>query len=49
MLFLYRSNLSDESGDKEPAKAVGIVQESTALTEVETEFLTGNSLLEVSF
>uniref|UniRef100_A0A2H6MWM1 VASt domain-containing protein n=1 Tax=Micrurus carvalhoi TaxID=3147026 RepID=A0A2H6MWM1_9SAUR len=43
-----RSNLSDESGDKEPAKAVGIVQESTALNEVETEFLTGNSLLEVA-
>ncbi|XP_032075146.1 protein Aster-C isoform X1 [Thamnophis elegans] len=43
-----RSSLSDESGDKEPAKAVGIVQESTALTEVETEFLTGNSLLEVA-
>uniref|UniRef100_A0A8C6VSD9 GRAM domain containing 1C n=1 Tax=Naja naja TaxID=35670 RepID=A0A8C6VSD9_NAJNA len=41
-----RSNLSDESGDKEPAKAVGVVQESTALNEVETEFLTGNSLLE---
>ncbi|KAG8136775.1 hypothetical protein E2320_005331, partial [Naja naja] len=43
-----RSNLSDESGDKEPAKAVGVVQESTALNEVETEFLTGNSLLEVA-
>ncbi|XP_026537591.1 GRAM domain-containing protein 1C isoform X2 [Notechis scutatus] len=43
-----RSNLSDESGDKEPAKAVGVVQESTALNEVETEFLTGNSLLVVA-
>lgn len=46
---MYRSNLSDESGDKEPAKAVGLVQESTAQTEDETEFLTGNSLSEVSF
>ncbi|XP_070606048.1 protein Aster-C isoform X2 [Erythrolamprus reginae] len=43
-----RSNLSDESGDKEPAKVVDIVQESTTLTEVETEFLTGNSHLEVA-
>ncbi|XP_039183245.1 protein Aster-C isoform X2 [Crotalus tigris] len=43
-----RSNLSDESGDKEPAKAVDLVQESTAQTEDETEFLTGNSLSEVA-
>ncbi|KAM6447452.1 protein Aster-C isoform 3-T3 [Liasis olivaceus] len=41
-----RSNLSDESGDKEPAKAVGVLQESIAQTEVETEFLSGNTLLE---
>ncbi|XP_063160795.1 protein Aster-C [Candoia aspera] len=41
-----RSNLSDESGDKEPAKAVGIIQESSVQTEVEAEFLSGNALLE---